>query len=131
MFRLQGDGDIFSLQQDGERIGDLGREPLLHLGTARKEADDAGNFGESDQFAAGQISKMGSADHGHEMMLAEAAKVDFHKNDVGTARLLVCVLDKADLRELAGVEAGKNLVDIHLGDPLRRTGKGFIGEVQA
>ena len=52
-----------------EPVGDLLRQPFLHLGAAGEHLDHPGEFGQPENPFAGQVTDVGHADDGQHVML--------------------------------------------------------------
>ena len=59
-----------------DRLGDLRREPLLHLQPAREHVDDARDLAEADHAAVRNVGDVALAEERQQVMLAQAVEVD-------------------------------------------------------
>src|SRR5688572_10070465 len=76
MGRLDDDRDAERLELLHQRLGDLRREPLLHLQPAREDVDDAGDLAQPDDLAVRNVGHVAFAEERQQVMLAEAVHVD-------------------------------------------------------
>ena len=80
-------------------------------------------------FDRPMIGHLGPAVDGHEVVLAGAGEVDVaHLDHLVRAHLVV---DQRQLGESGVVESGKDLVNVHLGDAVRRLREAVVGQVEA
>ena len=71
-----------------ERVGDLGRQPLLHLQPAGEHVDDPRDLAETEDAAVGEIRDVRLAEEGQQVVLAEAVDLDVPHHDHLRVRLL-------------------------------------------
>ncbi len=75
------DGDAVGFEDAHEFFGDLRCHPLLDLQAARVDVDDAGDFGEADDFSVGDVGDVRSPVKRQHMMLAHGEELDVAHDD--------------------------------------------------
>ncbi len=128
MGRLDADGHVLGAEQGLQRQQDLLGEPLLHLGPAGEELHDAVDLRQTDHLAAGNVGHVGKAVYGDEVVFAGAGQADVPHHDHLVH--LHLVLDHRHLGEGGIVEAGEDLVHVHLGNAVRRLCQTVVGQIQ-
>ena len=128
MGRLDADGHVPGAEQGLQRQQDLLGEPLLHLGTAGEELHYAVDLRQPDHLATGDVGHVGQPVYGDEVVLTGAGETDVPHHDHLVH--LHLVLDHRHLGEGGVVEAGEDLVHVHLGDAVRRLGQTVVGQIQ-
>ena len=73
---LADNADAFGVQNSLNRLGDLLRQPLLHLQPAGKHVDDPGNLTQADYLVLGQVGHVHLAVEGQQMVFAHAEELD-------------------------------------------------------
>src|SRR2546423_2755332 len=81
MLGLDDNRDAYGPQRFHQRISDLNSQVLLDLETAREHIDDPSNFGETNDFAIGNVSDVRPAHERQQMMLAHRVKFDVFDED--------------------------------------------------
>ena len=74
-------GDALGLEFVHECVGDLGGEAFLDLGSAGVAVDEAGEFGEADDFTVGEVGDVCAAGEGEEVVFAEGVELDVFEED--------------------------------------------------
>ncbi len=129
MGRLDADGHVPGAKQGLQRQQDLLGQPLLYLGTTGEELHDAVDLRQANHLAAGNVGYVGKAVYGDEVVLAGAGEVDVPHHDHLVH--LHLVLDHRHLGEGGIVEAGEDLVHVHLGNAVRGLGQTVVGQIQS
>lgn len=98
--RLHDDADPARLEDLIDGVGDLCRQPLLHLEPARERVHDAGELRDADDPVTGQIADMHSSADCRHVVLAAGLERDVAQNDdvVVAANLL-----EGPLQDFGGV----------------------------
>src|SRR5881392_3336279 len=87
MFRLHDDRHSGWLKTIHERFGDLRSEIFLDLQTARKDINNAGNLGKTDDFSIWNVSYVRTSYKRQQMVFAQRIKFDvFDQNDFACGR---------------------------------------------
>ena len=81
MFGLDDHADAARMQVVVEPVGDLLGEAFLHLGAVGEEFHHAGEFGQSENAVAGQVSDVRDADERQQVMLADRPDRDGARQD--------------------------------------------------
>ena len=76
MLCFDNDGGTCSAGLVDDGLGNLLGQILLNLHAAREDVDDAGDLGQADDFAVGDISHMAFADKGQHMVFAHGVQFD-------------------------------------------------------
>lgn len=76
MLGLDDDSDTLRLKDVFDGLRDIHSQALLHLKSASKNLDRAGDLGQADDLAIRDVAHMDSPEEGHHMVLTLAEKVD-------------------------------------------------------
>mmetsp|Transcript_29315 Transcript_29315/g.97021 ORF Transcript_29315/g.97021 Transcript_29315/m.97021 type:complete len:304 (-) Transcript_29315:16-927(-) len=126
--RLDDDADAAGPAGLGDGLGDLRREPLLHLQALREHVGDARELGQAQDLAVGDVGDVALAEEGHDVVLAERVELDVLDEDH-----LAVVLgeDRAVEHVLEALRVARRAVHQQLGHAPRRVLEALAARVLA
>ena len=126
--RLHDDGDTERGHAVADGVGDLVRQPLLHLQSAAEYVDDSRKLAQADDPRVRNVGDVALAEKRQQMMLAQAVEVDVPDDDhlVIIDREQCAVEDVLDVRVVPARQELEGLLN-----PFRRVEQSFAAGILA